>query len=125
MQPQQRAQLAFALAMVGAAFAIGPALLMGLMMGTVFGVAPLGGFEFSIILALVGWIVLAQVAGGAVMLAAGFRLRDPVAARRAAGWVIAGGVLAVLGGNMLAAGLGIGSGVLVLTEPAPAAAPEL
>ena len=123
MQPQQRAQLAFALAMVGAAFAIGPALLMGAMMGVVFGAAPLGGFEGSLMLAILGWIVLAQVAGGVVMLAAGFRLRDPASARRAAGWVIGGGVLAVLGGNMLAAGLGIGAGVLVLTEPAPAAAP--
>lgn len=123
---QDRRQLCFILAIVGAVFALGSALMTLAMSSIVFGAMPfMGGAVPGFMLAIFGWISLFSLAGGIAMLVGGLRMRNATGQdlRSAATWTVVGGALAVLGANVLAAGLGIVAGVLVLSEPPQAAAP--
>lgn len=120
---QDRRQLCFILAILGGVFALGTAVMMLAMSLFVFGALPGRGPGF--VLALFGLFAIAGAVGGVLMLVAGTKLRTSTgeALQRSAKWTLAGGVVAVLGGNILAAALGIVAGALLLGESAPAPPP--
>lgn len=123
---QDRRQLSFVLAVVGAVFGLGSALMTLAVSSVFFGTLPFMGVpEASVFLALFGWLAVASGVGGVLMLVGGLRMRNAAgpALRSAGVLTLVGGSVAVLGGNLLAAALGIVAGVLVLSEPAPPAAP--
>ncbi|HWH07897.1 MAG TPA: hypothetical protein VNX21_01775, partial [Candidatus Thermoplasmatota archaeon] len=81
--------------------------------------APGAGF----FLALMGWLSLGSILGGAGMLVGALKMRGATveAVRAGAVWAIVGGAVAAVAGNLLAAAGGIVAGALLLSEtPAPA-----
>ena len=118
---QDRRQLAFILAILGGVFALGTAVMMLAMSLVVFGALP--GSGPGVVLALFAWLALTSAVGGILMLVAGVKLRTSTREllQRSAKVTLAGGVVAVLGGNLLAAALGIVAGAILLgEEPTPA-----
>jgi hypothetical protein len=120
---QDRRALAFVLALVGGALALASAVLMGSMAALVFGGLPKPQGAAGLFVMLFGWVVLAGIVSAVVLLVAASRLRGAPEQEvgRWGAWAIAGGVVAALGGNLLAGGLGIGAGALVLAQPRPTA----
>ena len=118
--PMDRKEIAAILALVGGIFGVAGALMMGAVLAIVFGVAPLGFWEIGVVGLLFGWIVLFQLAGGIAMSVAAMRFRRPGEEASASNWALAGGILSVVGANMLSGALGIVAGVLA-RPPTPAA----
>lgn len=121
MGMQDRRQLCFILAVVGAVFALGSAFMTLAISGIVFGAMPFpdeAAFT-GLMLLLFGWLTLFSAAGGVLMLVGGLKMRNATGQplHSAATWAIVGGALSVLGGNVISAALGIVAGVLVLSEP--------
>jgi hypothetical protein len=110
------AKLPFILALLGAIVTLGSGAMMGLMSLLMGGVGHAPAFA----VVLLGALSLFGVAGGGIMLAAALRMRHPPG-HDGASLAIVGGCLAVLGGNILGAALGIVAGVLAQeSKPAPA-----
>ena len=74
------------------------------------------GFPFAFLSAFFGWFFVAGVLGCIATLVGAARLHREPRSREGAIWSIAGGGVRVLSGNMLAAGLAITAGALVLSS---------
>lgn len=117
-------QLSFILGLLGGVFALGSGvmmLVMGALFSTFFGFAS-GMRVPGAFFGLFGALGFLGLAGGVVMLVSALRLRNatPADARNLCIALVVGGGLALVGGNALAAGLGIVAGALPLARGASA-----
>lgn len=113
-------QIAFVLALVGGIFSLASSVMMGLFVAVFLGLG-IGVTEFPMFPAMLiggffAWLFVLGVIGGIVMLVACPKLKRPGELRSGAIWALVGGILAVVGGNMIAGGLGIGAGAIILLE---------
>lgn len=130
MDLAQRGHLAFVLTLIGG--------IVGLIFGLFFGAM---GYFFAqffdyaarsntsgqpippagLFVGLFGFFAVVAIAGGIVMLVCAPRLRTLSGESRGyAIGAIVGGAVCFLGGNVIAAGLGIAGGIVALTSPMPA-----
>ena len=112
-------QLSFVLALVGGIFAAAMGLMMALMGAVLTAALPTApnGPPAGFFVALFSFFAVFALAGGVTMIVASVRVRKaPLGERGPAVACIVGGGLALLGGNVLAAGLGIAAGVVLLTS---------
>ncbi|HET6403698.1 MAG TPA: hypothetical protein VFH78_03555 [Candidatus Thermoplasmatota archaeon] len=122
-----RRELCFILSLIGGVLSIASALMMGLMMMAMFGfsVGMIGGggaAPLGFMALFFAWMLMFGLVGGVLMLVGAPRVRRPAEARSGAMWVLVGGIVSAVGGNLLAGALGIVGGALLMSETHPVVA---
>ena len=113
-------RLPFILALIGGIFGAMSTLGFGAM-ALFFGalLVPLGADDpipGTILGLIFGWFFITGLAGCIATFVGAAKLHQDARSRSGATWAIVGGGISMLGGNMIAAALGIVAGVLALSE---------